>query len=84
MKWQVNLKRSARNELEILPNRIMQQVYDALVKLGDNPLPPQSKKLQGSLGYRLRVGDYRVLYELDKLNQVIAIYAVRHRREAYR
>lgn len=62
----------------------MQQVYDALVKLGDNPLPPQSKKLQGSLGYRLRVGDYRVLYELDKLNQVIAIYAVRHRREAYR
>lgn len=62
----------------------MQQVYDALVKLGDNPLPPQSKKLPGSLGYRLRVGDYRVLYELDKLNQVIAIYAVRHRREAYR
>jgi len=84
VKWQVILKRSARKELEALPDRIMQQIYDALAKLGDNPRPPQSKKLQGGLGYRLRVGDYRVLYELDKPAQVVNVCAVRHRREAYR
>lgn len=84
MKWQVILKRSARKELEALPDRIMQQVYNEIAKLEDSPLPQQSKKLRGDLGYRLRAGDYRVLYEFDKPTQTVNIYAIRHRREAYR
>jgi len=84
VKWQVILKKSARKELEALPDHMMQKIYGELKELSDNPFPQQSKKLRGGAGYRLRVGDYRVLYDLDKDNFIINISAVRHRREAYR
>ena len=84
MKWQVILKRSARKELERLPDEVIQRIYDQLVVLQENPFPRQSKKLKGGEGYRLRVGDYRVLYDLDEKHHMANVYAVRHRREAYR
>lgn len=84
MKWQVILKAAAQKELESLSNRLMQRIYNQLVKLEENPLPRQSKKLQGGAGYRLRVGDYRVLYDLDKQENIVNVFAIRHRREAYR
>ncbi len=84
MKWQIILKKSARKELEALPDEIMQRIYDQLTVLQDNPFPRQSKKLRGEQGYRLRVGGYRVLYDLGDDHQIVNVYAVRHRREAYR
>ncbi len=84
MKWQVTLKRSAQKELEALPDATMQKIYEQIKTLVDNPWPRQSKKLQAGRGYRLRVGDYRVLYEVDQPMLTITVYAIRHRREAYR
>lgn len=84
MKWEVILKRSAQKELEALPDPIMQKIYDQIKILVDDPWPRQSKKLQAGKGYRLRVGDYRVLYEVEQKTWAITIYAVRHRREAYK
>jgi mRNA interferase RelE/StbE len=49
-----------------------------------NPRPARVRKLQGTEGYRLRVGDYRVLYTVDDRSQTVVVYSVAHRREAYR
>jgi len=84
VKWRIILKKSARKELEALPDEIMQRIYDQLALLEENPFPRQSKMLRGGQGYRLRVGDYRVLYDLDQDHYIANVYAVRHRREAYR
>lgn len=55
-----------------------------LESLTVNPRSPQVEKLAGSEGYRLRVGDYRVLFTIDDRAQTITVYRIRHRREAYR
>jgi len=53
--------------------------------LADNPFPRQSLKLSGvEVTYRLRVGDYRVIYEVNPEAKTIIIHCVRHRREVYR
>jgi len=49
-----------------------------------NPRPPDSKKLKGDAGYSLRIGTYRVLYDIDDKMQSVTIYRIKHRREAYR
>ena len=43
-----------------------------------------SKKLRGTDGRRIRIGDYRILYRIDDANHIVTIYRIRHRREAYR
>jgi len=52
--------------------------------LEGNPRPPDAKKLKGDAGYSLRIGTYRVLYDIDDKAQAITIYRIKHRREAYR
>jgi mRNA interferase RelE/StbE len=48
------------------------------------PRPPDSKKLRGSTDYSLRVGTYRILYDIDDAARSVTVYRVKHRREAYR
>lgn len=60
------------------------RIARALVALEANPFPPGVKKLQNRDGYRLRVGDYRILYQADVPHHVIRITAIGHRREVYR
>ena len=67
-----------------LPDKIHKRISDRILVLETNPHPPSSKKLQGEEGYRLRVGDYRVLYTVDDQSRYIFVYSVAHRREAYR
>jgi len=61
-----------------------ERIGERIEALADDPHPAQSARLTGQSGFRLRVGDYRVLYEVDDAAQVIAVLRVRHRREAYR
>ncbi|OQX89315.1 MAG: hypothetical protein B6D65_03755 [candidate division Zixibacteria bacterium 4484_93] len=57
----------------------------AVESLANNPYPPRRRKLRGSRrDYRIRVGDYRVIYRVDVRHTVVTIYHVRHRGEAYR
>jgi mRNA interferase RelE/StbE len=67
----------------------IQQDYATLIgghidSLAQTPRPPDAKKLKGDSGYSLRVGVYRVLYDIDDGEQEVTIYRVKHRREAYR
>jgi mRNA interferase RelE/StbE len=52
--------------------------------LAKDPRPPDAKKLKGDLGYSLRVGVYRILYDVDDEARTVTIYRVKHRRDAYR
>ena len=65
MSYAVLLKASAERELTRLPDRLHDRIVKHLLKLSEQPRPPGSRKLQGTDAYRLRVGDYRVLYEVD-------------------
>jgi mRNA interferase RelE/StbE len=77
---------SAEKELNKLPPEIHRRIVGKIALLINNPRPPHSsRKLSKPLdGYRLRVGNYRVFYIIDDAEGTVLIYAVRHRREAYR
>ena len=84
MNWQVVLKRSAEKELDSLESALYRRIRMRLLELESNPRPSGAKKLHGGDGYRLRIGNYRALYEIDESQRKVIVYAVRHRREAYR
>ena len=83
--YKVVFKPSVEKDLRALLQSVVRRVFKKIEVLQDEPFPRQSTKLAGAEHlYRIRVGDYRVIYGVDKdLNQVIVHY-VRHRREVYR
>ena len=83
--YQIEIKPSASKELEKLPRHIIPKIVVAIRELGENPYPQGVKKLTGfDRTYRIRVGDYRVLYNIYENRLVIEIIRVRHRKNAYR
>ena len=84
MKYQVILPRSVQKELDRLPDDVARRIVVRLTGLETNPRPADVKKLKGRDAWRIRVGDYRVIYEIhDRFLQIIVI-TVGHRREIYR
>ena len=84
MPYAVYLKRSAEKELEDLPAKLHDKIVAALLSLGENPFPRNAKKLHGREGFRIRVGNYRVLYLVDDKKKKIEIVSVGDRKEVYR
>jgi len=81
----VVLERGAEKDLNRLPPDVFQRVITALCGLKESPRPPGSKKLSGSPpGWRIRVGDYRIIYDVDDRAKCVRVLRVRHRREVYR
>ena len=80
----VSLTQAATKHLDDLPSALRPRVADALRKLADDARPPKSRKLEGKMGYRLAVGDYRILYLIDDRTKVATVYKIGHRREVYR
>lgn len=77
-------KTSAEKELLKLGRQLGQRIFQKIALLQDNPYGQGSQKLGGGKGYRIRIGDYRVTYTVDKKSRVITIVRIRHRREVYR
>lgn len=85
MAYQLKLTPTAIKERQRLELPIKQRVDQALLKLREEPKPPNVRKLSGSEhDWRIRVGDYRILYEIDEQEQAIIVWRIAHRREAYR
>lgn len=84
MPYQLRITRSAAKELRKLPPGVQQRIRQAVRKLADDPRPPKCKKLQGRNDYRVAVGDYRVIYEVDDSSRVVTVWRVGHRRDVYR
>lgn len=75
---------SARKELRDLPSTVKERARAAIGALQRDPRPPGVRKLSGhERRYRIRVGDYRVVYEVDDAARVVDVIRVRHRRHAY-
>ena len=83
MKYKVQIVHAAEKEMDKLPTVIHTRISRRILSLEDDPRPKSVKKLSGREEYRLRVGDYRVLYTVDDKDTIVIIFAVSHRREAY-
>ena len=84
-RYEITFARSARREVEALETQLVGRVWARIQALGGQPRPPGCRKVQGEEDvWRIRVGDYRVLYEIKDAARIIDIVAVRHRRDAYR
>jgi len=82
--YSITFARSARKELEALSNPQLQRIFSRIESLADLPRPSGCKKLRGSDGlWRIRIGDYRVIYSVDDNFNVVDIISVRHRSQAY-
>ena len=85
MSYTIELRPAARRDLKGLPQEVLQRVSRKIDSLADNPRPPGVEKLSGSEdSYRVRVGDYRILYEIRDKVLLVIVVRIRHRREAYR
>lgn len=85
MPYQVGFMPRALRQLDALPRETARRILNKVEALAVNPRPPGVRLLQGDLsGYRLRVGDYRVLYIVDDSARTVTIHVVGHRREVYR
>lgn len=83
--YQVLLERSAERDLKRLSADVHDRVIEAIKELAGNPRPPGCRKLVGSQNdWRIRVGDYRVIYEITDAIRIVRVNRVRHRREIYR
>jgi mRNA interferase RelE/StbE len=82
--YAITILRRAQKELSGLPQEPYVRVREAIRKLAEEPRPDGSKKLTGRLGWRIRVGPYRVVYEIDDPNHTITIMHIGHRRDVYR
>lgn len=84
MSYVVILPRSVQKQLAKLDAAALGRIEDALLELQEKPRPSGAKRLKGRDGWRIRVGDYRVIYEIhDRVLQVIVIQ-IGHRRDVYR
>ena len=78
------IKRSVEKELRGIPKADLSKVVSRIHELATNPRPPSSQNLSGDNPYRIRQGDYRILYTIDDSNRKIEIVKIGHRREVYR
>lgn len=84
MAFSITILRRAQKELASLPKENYLRVRDAIVKLADTPRPDSTLKLSGRPAWRIRIGDYRVIYEIDDDKSAITIIHIGHRRDVYR
>lgn len=83
--YRVLLERAAERDLARLSSEVHDRVILAIQGLARNPRPPGCRKLAGTRNdWRIRVGDYRVVYEIADEVRVVRINRIRHRREVYR
>jgi mRNA interferase RelE/StbE len=80
----VEVKPSARKELEALPDHVLSRVVRKMESLSQNPRPAGCKKLKGYKDqWRIRVGDWRLLYIIDDAVKLVSVTRIAHRREVY-
>ncbi|MBM2839932.1 MAG: plasmid stabilization system [Bacteroidetes bacterium] len=84
MAYEVVIKPSAQRDLDAYPSKEVQRIADRISHLTIDPRPFGSQKLAGAHAYRIRSGNYRILYEVDDKRKMVLIFRIKHRREAYR
>jgi len=85
MAYRIEFRPSAYREFKKLSRDIQERIAEKMDSLARNPLPPASEKLTGKKNrYRLRTGDYRIVYEIRKERLLVLVVRIAHRRDVYR
>ena len=86
MSYTVRLESTAEKNLDRLPTDVLRRVDSKLMALKRNPRPRDAAKLEGrqGQGWRVRVGDYRILYTIYDEARIVSVYRISHRGSAYR
>ena len=83
-RFTILIKPSARKELEGLSDQLVSRIVPKIEKLTENPRPAGTRKLRGYTDiWRIRVGDYRIVYIIDGENRTVTITRIAHRRDVY-
>ena len=83
--YKIELKKSAEKDLNKIPQKLIYKILKTVEGLRNNPFPRGVRKITGTEKFfRIRIGDYRIIYHVDEENKIVTIYYIRHRREAYR
>lgn len=82
--YNIRIIPAAQKDMDGLPVKIYNQVKDKILPLARNPFPHGCIKLTANDGYRIRSGNYRILYRVDSNSKTVFIYRIKHRKEAYR
>jgi len=78
------LSKKARKILDNLSDNIAEPIHDAIITLEENPRPVGYKKLKNRNAYRIRTGDYRIIYEIIDNKLIITIITIGHRKDIYK
>ncbi len=81
--YTVTLSKKAQKQLDKLSDDIAEPILEAIEKLEENPRPVGCKKLKGRDGYRIRAGNYRVIYDIFDNNLLVDVIALGHRKDIY-
>jgi len=85
MRYSLEFTASASREFHDLDRQFQRRIAEKITALCDDPFPSGSKKLKGQADhFRIRVGDYRVIYRIDGKRIVIVIVRIGHRKDVYR
>ncbi len=84
MAYRVIIKRTAVKDFRRLPKNVGNAVLEKIEGLKSNPFPPRHRKIVGAeYLYRVRMGDYRIIYEVDTKKEIINVIYIRHRKDVY-
>ena len=82
--YKVIVSKTASKELADLPTKVVNHIIPAIKRLEDDPRPSGCKKLKGGQeAWRIRIGDYRVIYTIDDVIHVVDVRSVGHRKDIY-
>ena len=84
MAYRVRIEKQASKALEKIDVVIQERIVVVIRRLADNPRPSGSKKMKNRAGWRVRIGDYRVIYGIDDERSLVSVAKIGHRREVYR
>jgi len=83
-KYKITIKKSAAKELSDIPKKDLPKIVKRIQTLAQNPRPHGSQKLSRKEQYRVRQGDYRIVYSVDDKVLAVDVVKIGHRREVYR
>ena len=84
MIYDIKIRKKAQKSLSKIPNPFQSNIIEKIRKLANNPFPPQSKKLTGREALRMRIGNYRVIYEIFENELIILVLNIGHRKNIYK
>ncbi len=83
MRYQLNFSKQAIKELEKINEPYYSHIKEAIIKLTENPRPQGYKKLKGRDGYRIRVSEYRIIYNIFDYELIVDVITLGHRKDIY-